>query len=227
MNAADRDRLAAAIEHTEIHPDATLDAIRRTCREAVEHGIGAVCVASIRVEAAVRELEGHDVAVVSIAGFPLGAVDSGSKAYEAARAVALGADEIDMVVSLGLVKDGDETAVREDVLRVREACAGRPLKVILEVGLLAPAEIELAARAALDGGAAFLKTSTGVYSRGATVEDVRLLRELAGDRALVKASGGIRETAQALALLDAGATRLGTSSGVTILAGSQQESRNA
>jgi deoxyribose-phosphate aldolase len=219
MTDADRRRLALAIEHTEIHPQATDEDVLRTCREAVEHGLGAVCVASVRVETAVRALRGERVRIVSIAGFPLGAVDSGSKAYEAARAVALGADEIDMVASLGHVKEGRGIAVREDILRVREACAGRPLKVIVECGLLTEAEIGLACEAALDAGAAFVKTSTGVYARGATVEDVLLLRRLVGARARVKASGGIRTTNQALALLDAGADRLGTSSGVAIVTG--------
>jgi deoxyribose-phosphate aldolase len=213
----DRRRLADAIEHTNIHPDATEEAILRVCSEAVEHRLGSVCVASVRVEAAARALRGTGVRLVSVAGFPLGAVDSGAKAYEAARAVALGAEEIDMVASLGLLKDGNHVAVREDVIRVREACAGRPLKVILEVGLLSRSEIEAACVAVLEAGAAYVKTSTGVYGRGATEDDVALLRSLVGDRARVKASGGIRTSDQALRLLDAGADRLGTSSGPAIV----------
>jgi deoxyribose-phosphate aldolase len=218
MDDDDRRRLRAAIEHTEIRPQATEEDVLRICDEARTHGFLAVCVASPRVEAAAAALGGSGVKVVSIAGFPLGAVDSGSKAYEAARAVALGADEIDMVAPVGLLKEGRTTAVREDVIRVREACAGRPLKVILEIGLLEPTEVEAACAAVLDAGAAFVKTSTGVYSRGATVDDVVLLRRLVGDRAGVKASGGIRSAEQALALLDAGADRLGTSAGVAIVA---------
>ena len=140
MNADLRRRLAEAIEHTEIRPVATEADVLRTCEEAKRHGFGAVCVASPRVEVAAAALRETAVRVVSIAGFPLGAVDSGAKAYEAARAVALGADEIDMVLPIGLLKDGRAIAVREDVIRVREACAGRPLKVILEIGLLTPEE---------------------------------------------------------------------------------------
>ena len=217
MNDDDRRRLREAIEHTEIRPNATEEAVLKVCREARELLFGAVCVAGPRVEAAARELRGSGVRIVSIAGFPLGAVDSGAKAYEAARAVAVGADEIDMVAPIGLLKEGRTIAVREDVIRVREACAGRPLKVIIEIGLLGMAEVEAACAAVLDAGAAFVKTSTGVYSRGATVEDVILLRRLVGDRAGVKASGGIRAATQALALLDAGAERLGTSAGVSLV----------
>jgi deoxyribose-phosphate aldolase len=221
MSADDRLRLARAIEHTEIHPEATDADIVRLCGEAVEYGFHAVCVASLRVETAARELEGSRVAVVSIAGFPLGAVTSNAKAVEASYAVERGADEIDMVVSVGHVKEGRRELVRDDILRVREACAGRPLKVILECGLLSPEEIETVCGASLDAGADFVKTSTGVYARGASVEDVRRLRSLVGDRAGVKASGGIRTTVQALALLDAGADRLGTSSGVSIVTGEE------
>jgi deoxyribose-phosphate aldolase len=219
MNTEDRLRLARAIEHTEIHPEATDEDIVRICGEAKEYGFHAVCVASVRVETAARELEGSGVAIVSIAGFPLGSVGTASKVAEASYAVSLGADEIDMVVSVGHVKEGRRDLVRDDIRRVREACGGRPLKVILECGLLSEAEIELACGASLDAGANFVKTSTGVYSRGATIEDVRLLRRLVGDRAGVKASGGIRTTPQSLALLDAGADRLGTSSGVAIVTG--------
>jgi len=217
MNDDLRRRLALAIEHTEIHPEATEEDVLRTCAEALDHGFGAVCVASVRVAAAARALEGSDVRIVSIAGFPLGAVHAEAKAAEAAKAVALGADEIDMVLAVGHLKEGRIDHVRDDIRCVREACDGRPLKVIIECGLLTEAEIGSACAALLDAGAAFVKTSTGVYSRGATVEDVTLLRRLVGDRARVKASGGIRTTEQAVALLDAGADRLGTSSGVAIV----------
>jgi len=217
MDADLRHRLAVAIEHTEIHPEATEADVRKTCAEAREYGFGSVCVASVRVLAAVKALAGSDVRVVSIAGFPLAAIHTEAKVSEAARAVADGADEIDMVIAVGHLKEGRIDHVRDDIRRVREACDGRPLKVIIECGLLTEAEIETACGALLDAGAEFVKTSTGVYSRGATVADVTLLRRLVGDRARVKASGGIRTRDQAIALLDAGADRLGTSSGVGIL----------
>ncbi len=217
MDADLRQRLAEAIDHTEIHPDATEADILRTCAEAREFGFGAVCVAGVRVEAAARALQGAKVNLVSIAGFPLGAVDSAAKATEAAAAVARGANEIDMVISVGHLKEGRFDRVRDDIRQVKTACSGRTLKVIIECGLLTEDEIEAACEAIVDAGGDFVKTSTGVYSRGATVDDVLLLRRLVGDRARVKASGGIRTREQALALLEAGADRLGTSSGVAIL----------
>jgi len=209
--------LARYVEHTLLRADATRDDVERLCREAVGHGLLGVCVSPVHVASA-RRWAGGAVRVVTVAGFPLGTSTSATKAEEARRAVLEGADEVDMVMAIGLARGADWAAVRADVVAVRQAVPGAVLKVILETGYFDQASIRLAAGAAIDAGADFLKTSTGFGPRGATVEDVRLLREVAGARAQVKASGGLRTAAQARAMIDAGASRIGTSNGVEIAA---------
>lgn len=212
--------LAALIDHTLLDPLASAAGVEQLCLEAVEWHMGHVCVSPTRVRQAGALLEGTAVAVCSVVGFPSGAHLPGAKAHEAGRAVQDGATEVDMVVSLGAVADADWAAVEAEVAEVVAAAGpGVPVKVILETSALEPAVARSAAAAALGGGAAWLKTSTGYHpSGGASVESVALLFEVAAGRALVKASGGIRSLDGAVALVEAGAARLGTSRGVALLA---------
>ncbi len=209
--------LASYIDHTLLKPEATEEDIRRLVREALEHYFYAVCVHPRFIPLVMEEKGDAPLKVAAVVGFPLGANASGIKAAEAALAVAQGADEIDMVIPIGAARAGAFEAVYEDVLAVREAVPGARLKVILETGLLSEEAIEGAARAALQAGADCLKTSTGFGPRGASLEDVRLLRAIAGEKAGVKASGGIRDRKTAWAMIEAGATRIGTSSGVQLV----------
>ncbi len=207
------------IDHTLLRPDATQAQVRRLCEEAVFYGFAAVCVLPWWIPDVVRDLQGSPVNPCTVAGFPLGAHLPASKAAEAALCVEHGAREIDMVMAVGAFKDKAYTAVEHDIAGVVRAVGTKArVKVILETTLLTPAEIADATRLALGAGAAFVKTSTGFFG-GATVEAVRLMRETAGPAAGVKASGGIRSLADALAMIKAGATRIGTSAGVAIATG--------
>lgn len=208
--------LAGLIDHTILKPECTGADIDRVCREAVHYGFAAVCVNPVWISRCASACSESGVRVAAVVGFPLGAATTRSKAAEAAEAVSLGADEIDMVLQVGWLKAGDVRAVQEDIRHVVEA-ADRPVKVILETGLLAEEEKRTACRTAVAGGAAFVKTSTGFLGPGATVEDIRLMRSVVGKEIGVKASGGIRTTAQALAMVEAGANRLGTSGSVAIV----------
>ncbi len=211
--------LARYIDHTLLKPEATEADIRRLVREALDHYFYAVCVNPRFVPLVMAEKGDAPLKVAAVVGFPLGANASPIKAAEAALAVAQGAEEIDMVIPIGAAKAGDLAAVEADVRAVREAAPGAVLKVILETGFFTPEELRPLAEAALRGGADFLKTSTGFGPRGASLEDVRLLKAVAGDRAEVKASGGIRDRETAWAMIEAGASRIGTSSGVKLVGG--------
>ena len=211
--------LAATIDHTLLKPDATRTAIETLCDEALAHGFAAVCVNSLWVPVVARRLGGSAVATCAVVGFPLGASLPASVADEARRAVDAGAREIDMVMSVGEALGGDWDAVRVGIETVQAACGSARLKVILETCLLDDAQKRRACTICRDLGVAFVKTSTGFSSGGATLHDVRLMREIVGDHVGVKASGGIRDRATAIALLEAGATRLGCSAGVAIVAG--------
>lgn len=216
MNADDVRRL---IDSTLLRPDATPDDVRRLCTEAVAHRFGCVCVNPCYVSLAAKVLEATDVKPSTVVGFPLGANHETVKAAEARRAVDEGAREIDMVMALGWFKAREIAKVRSDVEGVVAAAGARPVKVILETALLDAAAIERACRLVMETGAAFVKTSTGFGPGGATVEAVSLMRRVVGARLGVKASGGIRTAAQARALIEAGADRLGTSAGPAIIAG--------
>lgn len=209
--------LARYIDHTLLRPDATVAQVERLCAEARKYGFYAVCVNGCYIEPARLWLAGSGVKVATVIGFPLGAMLSWAKAAEVRLALAAGADELDMVMNIGWLKSGRFDAVRDDIAAVVTAAAGRPVKVIIETALLTTEEKETAARLVVDSGAAFVKTSTGFLGPGATVEDVQLLAQVTGGRIGVKASGGIRDLATARALIAAGATRLGTSSGVAIV----------
>ena len=211
--------LARYIDHTLLKPEATAEQIRRLCAEAREHAFASVCINPVYVPLAAAELAGSAVAVCTVIGFPLGAARSEVKAFEAATAVRDGAGELDMVLSVGAMRAGETATVRRDIEAVVAVAAGRVVKVILETCLLDAAQIAAACRLCLAAGAGFVKTSTGFSTGGATVEHVRLMRETVGDACGVKASGGIRSRDDALAMIDAGATRLGTSAGVAIVSG--------
>jgi deoxyribose-phosphate aldolase len=170
-----------------------------------------------------RRVEGSEVRVCTVIGFPLGAMLREAKAAEAAAAVNLGADELDTVMNIGWFKAGADEMVVSDIHRVVDAAQKRPVKVIVETCLLTDEEKERATRLVIDAGAAFVKTSTGFSTGGAKVEDVMLLARVAGGRVGVKASGGIRDYATALKMIEAGATRIGTSSGVTIVETEQSQ----
>lgn len=213
--------IARFIDHTLLKPDAVEADIRRLCQEAKEFGFYAVCVNSNYVSLCVQELKGTPIKVASVVGFPLGAMESASKAFEARRAIELGAKEIDMVLPIGALKDRKLQVVEKDIQSVVQATGGSPVKVILETSLLTDDEKVIACELSVKAGAAFVKTSTGFGGGGATVEDVRLMKQTVGDNAEVKASGGVRSLEQALAMIQAGATRLGTSSGVALVKGLQ------
>ncbi|VVP90800.1 Deoxyribose-phosphate aldolase 1 [Pseudomonas fluorescens] len=213
--------LAQFIDHTLLAPDASREQIATLCREAQEHGFYSVCVNSGQVPHAAQCLAGHPVKVCAVVGFPLGAGLSDSKAFEAGRAIAAGAGEIDMVLNIGWLKDGLYDQVQADIALVKQACAGVPLKVILETCLLTDAEKIKACEICRELKVAFVKTSTGFSRSGATVEDVTLMRRTVGAGIGVKASGGVRDYPTALAMIEAGATRLGTSSGIAIISGAQ------
>lgn len=208
--------IASLIDHTQLSPDATEVQVVDLCREAVENDFLAVCVSPTRVALAVRELEGRTPRVCTVVGFPSGAQLSEIKAAETAAAVAAGAEEIDMVISLGAVKDGEWDAVRADITSVVDAAGDALVKVILETALLTDEEIIAACRAAEAAGADFVKTSTG-FMGGATSHAVALMRRSVGDRLGVKASGGIRTAASLREMVDAGASRIGASAGATLL----------
>ena len=213
--------LCRYIDHTLLRADAVPEEIERLCREAVEHRFASVCVNGKYVPLAARLTAGTDVGVACVVGFPLGAMASEAKAFEAAKAVRDGAREIDMVIDIGAAKAHDFSAVERDVRAVVRAAEGRAVKAIIETCLLTDDEKRAACRAAVAGGAAFVKTSTGFSKGGATVEDVRLMRETVGPDIGVKASGGVRTREAAEAMIAAGATRIGTSSGVAICGGSE------
>lgn len=212
--------LAQRIEHTLLKPEATVKDIMRLCDEAQKYHLYAVCVNPCYVPLAKHLLQGTEVKVVTVVGFPLGATFSSVKALEAKTAMEEHADEIDMVMNVSAFKTGDYAAVTEDIRRVVEAAAPCPVKVIIEAAYLTPREKRTACRIIADGGAKFVKTSTGFGQGGATVEDVKLLREEADKYGLkVKAAGGIRDAETAKAMVEAGADRIGTSAGTAIAAG--------
>ena len=211
------------IDHTLLKPDASKEDIVRLCEEALKYDFASVCVNPSRIETAVQILQGSDVKVCCVIGFPLGAMSTDAKVFEAADAVKRGAQEIDMVLNIGWLKDGDDDAVRKEIRAVKEAVGGRVLKVILETCLLNEAEIVRACRDSVDGGADYVKTSTGFSAGGAKTEDVALMRKTVGSRAGVKASGGIRAPVAFRAMIEAGANRIGTSSGAAIVEALEQE----
>lgn len=204
-------------DHTILKADATRKDVKRVCDEAMAYSFCSVCVNSYYVPYIANLLHGSDVKICSVVGFPLGAMSTRAKALEAKIAVMDGADEIDMVINVGALKDRDYSVVLEDIKAVKEACGEHILKVIIETCLLTDDEKVKACELAKEAGADFVKTSTGFSSAGANVEDVRLMRETVGPDMGVKASGGIHDKEFAKELVDAGANRLGTSATIEIV----------
>ncbi len=217
--------VARLIDHTLLKPEAGAEQIAQLCHEAREHGFATVCVNSARVPLAAELLRDSGVAVCAVVGFPLGASLPAAKAFEAQRAIAAGAAEIDMVLNIGALKDGDLATLLDDVRAVVAACheRGAVCKVILETALLTDAEKVVACVVSREAGADYVKTSTGFGGGGATVADVALMRRAVGPDLGVKASGGVRTYADVQAMVAAGATRIGASAGVAIVQGEQGE----
>lgn len=209
--------LASYIDHTLLSPVATEAGVEQLCREALQHRFRAVCVNGCHLEVAREMLQGSGVSLAAVVGFPLGAMATVAKVCEAEACVLSGADELDMVLNLGWLKAGNLKAVATELRMLRETAPEAVLKLILETCYLEDSEKRTACRLALDAGWDFVKTSTGFGQAGATLADVRLLKEAVGEKMQVKASGGIRDLDTALAYIAAGADRLGTSSGLALV----------
>lgn len=212
-----REELASYIDHTLLKPEASREQIRAVCNEAKQYHFASVCVNPCWIPLIAEELKGSGVTPCCTISFPLGASLSSVKAFEAREAVAAGAQEIDMVINIGAVKSGDWELVREDIAAVNAAKGTAKLKVIIETCLLTDEEKVRVCQIAKEVGADFVKTSTGFSTGGATVHDVELMRKTVGPEMGVKASGGVRTLADALAMIEAGASRLGASAGVKII----------
>lgn len=210
--------LASAIDHTLLKAVADEASLQKLCKEAVTYRFASVCINPCWVPLCVQELKGSGIPVCTVIGFPLGANSSATKAAEARLAVSQGASEIDMVMNIGLAKSGRWNDVASDIQEVVQASKPAIVKVIIETCYLDKEEKVLACRAALAAGADYVKTSTGFGTGGATAEDVQLMKQAVGDSLKVKASGGIRTMCDAIAMLEAGASRIGASSGVAIVA---------
>jgi deoxyribose-phosphate aldolase len=203
--------ISHCLDYTLLRPDATSSDIDRLCQEAVQGNVFAVCIAPYWVERVKARLEGSSIKICSVVGFPLGSTLPSVKAFESAQLVDLGVDEIDMVMNIGAFKSNDFLGVLEDIQGVVKSAPGKIVKVIVETALLTDPEKIKAAQLVVESGAHFVKTSTGFAKSGATVEDIRLLRETVGPHFGVKASGGVRTREAALEMIRAGATRIGSS----------------
>ncbi|MES2855797.1 MAG: deoxyribose-phosphate aldolase [Bdellovibrionota bacterium] len=211
--------LAPFIDHTLLKADACTADIEKLCEEAVAHSFKAVCVNPVFVKLARQKLGSSGVLVASVIGFPLGAHSSAVKAEETRQAVADGAAEIDMVIRIDFAREARWKELESDIRSVVQAAGSARVKVILETGLLDKASIVEACKASERAGAAFVKTATGFLGRGATVEDIETMRKSVSEKIEIKASGGVKTFAQAIAMIEAGATRIGTSSGVALVTG--------
>ncbi|MED3622985.1 deoxyribose-phosphate aldolase [Bacillus thermocopriae] len=212
--------IAGMIDHTLLKADVTKDQIIKLAEEAKEYSFASVCVNPTWVKTAAEALKGTNVKVCTVIGFPLGATTPETKAFETKNAIENGATEVDMVINIGALKDKQDELVEKDIRAVVEAAKGKALvKVIIETCLLTDEEKKRACELSVKAGADFVKTSTGFSTGGATVEDVRLMRETVGPNIGVKASGGVRSREDAEAMIAAGANRIGASSGVAICKG--------
>lgn len=211
--------LSPYIDHTLLKPESSPEQIINLCLEAKEYQFAAVCINPFYVPLAKKYLEDSNVKICTVIGFPLGANSTITKADETKWAIENGADEVDMVINIGALKSKQDEVVQKDIETVVEAADGKTVKVILETCLLTEEEKKRACELCLRAGAHFVKTSTGFSTGGATLEDVKLMKSIVKDEMQVKASGGIRDLQTALKFIEAGATRLGTSSGVAIIQG--------
>lgn len=214
-------KLEKMIDHTMLKPEATSKDIERYCKEAIEYGFASVCVNSCYVPLVAKKLKDSGVKTCCVVGFPLGAMSTKAKGFETFEAVENGAEEIDMVINYGFLKDGEYNKVLNDIKTVVNACKNPAneaiVKVIIETCMLTDEEKVKACELAVEAGADFVKTSTGFSTGGATKEDVALMRKTVGDKAKVKASGGIRNYAQGVEMVEAGADRLGVGNGIPLL----------
>lgn len=211
------------IDHTLLKADATRKDIDKLCQEAIEYDFKTVCVNPTWIAYCKQQLKGSDVGVCTVIGFPLGATLSSVKAFETVEAIKNGADEIDMVINIGALKDRNMSLVESDIKAVVQVAQDHPVKVIIETCLLTDEEIKLACIACLSAKATFVKTSTGFSTGGATVEAVALIKSVVGDQALIKAAGGVRNSQDLQQMIAAGANRIGTSSGVKLMQGEKTE----
>ncbi|WP_421803302.1 deoxyribose-phosphate aldolase [Flagellimonas sp.] len=209
--------LADFIDHTNLKPTATVAEIQKLCKEAKTYGFYAVCVNGCHVSIAKETLRNTPVKVAAVVGFPLGAMSTKSKVFEAKDCIENGADEIDMVINIGWLKSEMYDAVREEINTIKQAIGDKILKVIIETCYLTDSEKEIACTLAVEAHADFVKTSTGFGTGGATVEDVKLMKRIVGENAKIKASGGVKNKEMALQYIDLGVSRIGTSSGPDLL----------
>ena len=212
-------KLNQYIDHTVLKATTRAAEVKQLCAEAKAHEFFSVCINSAWVPLAKSELAGSSVKVCSVVGFPLGAMSAEAKVFEAQKAVNDGADEIDMVINVGWLKDGQIDAVRDEIRAIKQAIGSRVLKVIIETCYLSDEEKVLACKLSVEAGADFVKTSTGFGTGGATVEDVKLMLDTVVGRAKVKASGGVKDAEAAKKYIEMGVMRLGTSNGIKIVSG--------
>jgi deoxyribose-phosphate aldolase len=219
-----KEYVASIIDHTILKAESTTVDIIKICKEAVENKFASVCVNSCYVKLAAQELKGSRVKVCTVVGFPLGAASSEAKTFETTKAIEDGAHEVDMVINIGMLKSKEYDYVKDDIKAVVEAAKGKALtKVIFETCLLTDEEKVIACKLSKEAGADFVKTSTGFNKWGAKIEDVKLMRETVGSEIGVKASGGVHSFEDAISMIEAGATRIGTSSSLKIIGKSEQE----
>lgn len=217
--------IAKIIDHTILKPEASVDAVEKICKEALEHKFASVCINPCHVALCSKLLKDSSVKVCTVIGFPLGATTKEVKVFETKNAIDNGAEEVDMVINIGALKDKNYDYVKEDIKSVVEAAKGKALtKVIIETCLLTDDEKIIACKLSKEAGADFVKTSTGFSKGGATKEDVKLMRDTVGVNMGVKASGGVRSTEDALNVIEAGASRIGASASISICEGTKSNS---
>lgn len=209
--------LAIIIDHTLLKPESSAREIVKLCQEAKEYGFFSVCINPCHIELAKKELENSNVKICTVIGFPLGAMTTESKIFETKDAISKGADEIDMVINVGMLKDNNDEFVLNDIKSVVEASEGKTVKVILETCLLTKEEKIRACELSKKAGASFVKTSTGFNKGGATKEDISLMRKTVGEEMGVKASGAVRDYETAILMKESGASRIGASASIAIV----------
>ena len=215
--------IAKYIDHTILNPDATIKDVEKICEEAKMHKFASVCVNLCFTKQVCEMLKGTGVDTTTVIGFPLGAVSTEVKIFETQQAIKNGADEIDMVINIGALKNGDYEYVKSEIKNIKDVCGDKILKVIIETALLCDNDKIKACELSVEAGADFVKTSTGFSRGGATVEDVELMKQTVGDKAKVKASGGVRDYDTTLSMIEAGAERIGASASVNIVTGEKAE----
>lgn len=210
-------KLSKYIDHTLLKADATKEQITKLCKEAIEHDFKSVCVNPSYIPLCKELLKGSDVLVCTVIGFPLGQMSTKAKVFETSDAIAMGADEVDMVINIAKLKEKDHSYNVNEISEIKKACGDKTLKVIIETCLLNNEEKIDACHSIVEAGADFVKTSTGFSTSGATFEDVELLKKTVGDKVLVKAAGGVKSHDDFLKMVELGADRIGTSSGVKLI----------